>query len=86
MNEIVDGGPAFPSHGTMGEVVQEGMPMRDVFALAALEGLLAGHEPTPIWILIRGRSWLKKPEFVARMAYEYADAMLAERDKPTPAS
>ena len=31
---------AFPSHGTMGEVVQEGMSLRDYFAAAALQCLL----------------------------------------------
>lgn len=30
-----DGGPAFPSHGTMGEVAQEGMSLRDYFAAHA---------------------------------------------------
>ena len=37
MNEIKDGGPAFPSHGSMGEVIQEGMTLRDYFAIHAAE-------------------------------------------------
>lgn len=35
---VKDGGPAFPSHGTMGEVVQEGMSLRDYMAV---------HAPSP---------------------------------------
>lgn len=30
-----DGGTAFPSHGSMGEVAQEGMTLRDYFAAKA---------------------------------------------------
>jgi hypothetical protein len=33
------GGPAFPSHGTMGEVVCEGMSLRDYFAAKAIQAL-----------------------------------------------
>jgi len=35
MAEINDGGSAFPSHGSMGEVVQEGMSLLDYFAIHA---------------------------------------------------
>ena len=35
MTEKETGGPAFPSHGSMGEVVHEGMPLRDYFAVHA---------------------------------------------------
>lgn len=31
-------GPAFPSHGSMGEVVQTGMSLRDYFAIHATDG------------------------------------------------
>ena len=34
-----DGGPAFPSHGSMGEVVQNGMTLRDWYAGQALSKL-----------------------------------------------
>lgn len=63
------GGPAFPSHGAMGEVVQEGMSLRDKFADSALAGILGTSES------------LAPPDMVARAAYEYADAMLEERAK-----
>jgi hypothetical protein len=33
--------PAFPSHGSMGEVAQEGMGLRDFYTGAAITGLLA---------------------------------------------
>jgi len=59
-----DGGPAFPivpyHHGLM---------IRDYFAAAALQGILAGSE-----LVI-------KPEVIAEWAYSQADAMLAERSK-----
>ncbi len=72
-----DGGPAFPSHGSMGEVVHEGKSLRDDFAGTALLGLM-------------GRVWEdpatgKVPENVfeiwAGSSYAIADAMLAERAK-----
>jgi hypothetical protein len=80
-NEAKDGGgPAFPSHGSMGEVAQEGMSLRDYFAAKALQGLLA-----------KGGNIYKKEgdelhiiparKGIPPLAYEYADAMLAERDK-----
>jgi hypothetical protein len=39
-----DGGPAFPSHGTMGEVAHEGMTLRDYFAAKAMQGELAAMQ------------------------------------------
>ena len=56
---------AFPSHGSMGEVVQEGMSLRDYFAGKALEGTLPG-------------AMLDVDEY-ARLAYRMADAMLKAR-------
>lgn len=49
MSEIKDGGPAFPSHGSMGEVVCEGMTLRDYFAGQALVGFMVGtNEPAKV--------------------------------------
>lgn len=71
------GGHAFPSHGSMGEVVQEGMTLRDYFAAKALPCCLNGKDcpsvddsdnPTDI-------------EYMSRAAYAVADAMIAEREK-----
>ena len=36
-----DGGPAFPSHGTMGEVVHEGMSVRQYAIIQFIAALLA---------------------------------------------
>lgn len=63
-----DGGPAFPAHGSMGEVAYQGMTLRDYFAAKALQGLCASAAS--------GRL----EEFV-KASWEAADAMLAERDK-----
>lgn len=72
-----DGGPAFPSHGSMGEVVEQGMSLRDYFAAAALpEALIQASSLTRLAIPPpdpRGNA--------ARIAYEIADAMLIEREK-----
>lgn len=69
-----DGGPAFPQAlGVDKEFVgSEGMSLRDYFAGQALAGFLAsfgGHTDAP------------PGEPAARRAFQYADAMLAERAK-----
>ena len=55
---------AFPSHGSMGEVVQEGMTLRDYFAAKAIVECL---------------QHLSTNERAAEEAYKIADAMLAAR-------
>lgn len=64
-----DGGPAFPIRFENG-MYQQGITIRDYFAAAALQGLLAcpNHE-APTWENFVGQS------------YKLADAMLAERAK-----
>jgi len=70
-----DGGPAFPSHGSMGEVSHEGMSLRDYFAAKAMQAFI-----------IRGFSGQRDmgsaeyDETVSRFAYESADAMLKARE------
>ncbi len=68
--------PAFPCHGTMGEVVEEGMSLRDYFAIKSLP-VAAQH------MIDDGfKSTVNQfAELTARLAYIMADAMLAERDK-----
>lgn len=66
-----EGGPAFPfgfvtDHATV--KVQDGMSLRDWFAGMALQGLVV----YPI---------TKTNSALVTMAYEIADAMLAEREK-----
>lgn len=61
-----------------------GMTLRDFIAVAALQGLLANSGATPTVIFggtigpLRG---LSADECLSQYAYQYADAMLKERDK-----
>ena len=48
MSGVDNGGPAFPSHGMMGEVVQEGMTLRDYFAAHASEADIKCFIPSTI--------------------------------------
>jgi len=72
------GGSAFPSHGSMGEVVQEGMTLRDYFAAKAMEGMLAHNTRYRPREQDKHMHW---HEALANEAHEIADAMLAERSK-----
>ena len=67
-----NGGPAFPSHGSMGEVATDGISLRDYFAAAALPQAIVIDEALPSLIKNNG------PENAARIAYLYADAMLEQ--------
>jgi len=65
-----DGGLAFPDPArASGHPMESGMSLRDWFAGQALAGLLAYPE---------NGEWFK-PTSLARAAYDYADAMIAER-------
>ena len=68
------GGPAFPSHGSMGEVTHEGMTLRDYFAAKAMPVAWGMYEEL----------YDCSPEdvipFVADYAYDLADAMLKRRE------
>jgi hypothetical protein len=74
---INDGGPAFPQQlpdaalerGTPGMYGAAGMTLRDYFAATALQGQLA--------CMVN-----QDPETRAKEAYRFADAMIAERNKP----
>ena len=68
MSNTNTGGPAFPSHGSMGEVTHEGMTLRDYFAGQAIAGKL----------LMPGTAYDETD--CARFAYEMADAMLKARE------
>ncbi len=73
MNKYGDGGPAFPSHGSMmGEACDQGMTLRDYFAARFAQTLLAADFP----------HYVSQPAILARDAMTLADAMLAERSKP----
>lgn len=71
MNEIKDGGPAFPRpHSEPPHYAQEGMSLRDYFAAKALQGMLAED----------GGGALNNKE-LAEFAYLVADEMLKAREK-----
>jgi hypothetical protein len=80
MNEIKDGGWAFPQQSVwVGDAGDEafvsafpGMSLRDWFAGQALAGQMASEGYA---VGLRG------PKTSAARAYEFADAMIAERDK-----
>ncbi|CAM2167922.1 conserved hypothetical protein [Burkholderia latens] len=89
MNEINDGGPAFPCHtnprpGTLNEAPQ-GMTLRDYFAAKALTGLLAepiseGVAPSSIHCTPNFDAEGAQPgDRIAAAAYALADAMLRAR-------
>ena len=74
-NQINDGGQAFPHKRQIrcnGEVIdsemEPGMTLRDYFAAAALQGILA-----------RGQSLSSKKDEVLE-AFKYSDAMLKARE------
>jgi hypothetical protein len=64
---INDGGPAFPTPA--GIQHNDGMTLRDYFAAAALQGLLASIQPNQLW----------SGDDVAVTCYRTADAMLKAR-------
>jgi hypothetical protein len=75
---INDGGPAFPCVyysepiGSIGPqlTIKGGMTLRDYFAAAALQGLLASIQPNQLW----------SGDDVAVTCYRTADAMLKARE------
>ena len=70
-----NGGPAFPTHGSMGEVIQEGMTLRDYFAAKALPAIVSTY------VEANGRC-IGTDHFsrnCAIHAYNLADAMLKAR-------
>lgn len=79
-NEINDGGPAFPSHGSMGEVSQEGMSLRDYFAAKAMQGFMANDTMLTRYGIASQRENISPDTLMATAAYAAADAMLAARE------
>lgn len=83
MNKKNTGGPAFPSHGSMGEVAHEGMTLRDYFAAHAPITLTDAVEFLDTYGGEVVGPW--RPEKVlqtlAELRVEYADAMIAARSQ-----
>lgn len=84
MSEKSNGGPAFPSEAMVHDVpsgehrwlLHDGMTLRDYFAAKALMGMIAS---SPVCNRTDAKQ-VNKPRWAAQ-AYEFADAMLKERDK-----
>lgn len=72
-----DAGPAFP-HGSIGEVAQQGMSLRDYFAAKAMQGMTSNLDTEHIDYMATGTL---DGDRISRAAYVVADAMLAERSK-----
>jgi len=87
-----DGGPAFPvletiypdfaSPPRLGSR-SNGMSKRELYAMAAMQGILANSNINPLSHLpdIDGAT-IELTDFVALWAYKYADAMLARQETP----
>ncbi len=72
MSKPKNGGAAFPSPETENFGNEWGISARDYFAAAALTGFVAAHDASEEYV---------NPANCADIAYEIADAMLAERNK-----
>jgi len=77
-----NGGPAFPSSGIICDdgILYEGMTLRDYFAAKAMQGIYA----CPVQLYRADGTPMPDPltsADIAKMAYEEADVMLAEREK-----
>jgi len=77
MGEQMKDTAAFPSDFSLPE--NQGMTLRDYFAAAALPAILSDRVKVASWQSENGTEGER--EISAMVAYEYADAMLAERGK-----
>ncbi len=80
MSDIKDGGPAFPTKNYQSVVpvatgYSEGISIRDYFAAKAMPMVA-----TEIYAMGQQVHGTTVPALTAKMAYEYADAMLAARE------
>ena len=75
MSKINNGGPAFPTSAVNHKLAEygAGMTLRDYFAAAALQGLIAYHGDKMHIVDKDGRTSLHL------IAYDHADAMLRAR-------
>jgi len=85
-DEIKDGGPAFPTeneHQTGNHTMHfQGMSLRDYFAAKAMQAILTNQDLASAVVKDSIANKKVKPtDVLAFAAYEYADAMLAERTK-----
>ena len=76
-----DGGPAFPRIANLSAEKMDGMSLRDYFAGQVLAGLSASSERLTALGGIAYTQGDEVTQVFAAVAYQYADAMLAERAK-----
>lgn len=85
MSTLNDGGPAFPAIGSEAFPSDpQGMSIRDWFAGQYLNGIAAGSVIESTATRIGNMADLRGVStayFIASMAYEAADAMIAKRDQ-----
>ena len=76
-----NGGPAYPSHGSMGEVAYEGMSLRDWYAgltMQAFTGnMVMNDKITPA--KLQASKLIDALNDIAPLAFAMADAMLKAR-------
>lgn len=75
MAKIKDGEQAFPHDGQIDYT--KSMTLRDYFAAKAMQGLLSNKHMGDAALHGSAQEWLKE---ISETAYEFADAMLAERE------
>jgi hypothetical protein len=63
---IDTGGPAFPAPAGVQHITEQGMTLRDYFAAKAMQALIEKYDESPVEISLE--------------AYEFADAMLKQRE------
>lgn len=76
MSKHPNGGPAFPSE--LGVNFERGMSKRELYALGALIGWGAGRNNGDTF----NNSQASDPAHVAESCFAYADAFIAESEKP----
>ena len=72
---------AFPFFDSENLVNSQGMTLADYFAAVALQGILSSYSKTtldPLLELSDGRGYRK----ISKQAYDFAQAMLEERERP----
>lgn len=77
MDKINDGGPAFPPRLDP-KTHPSGMTLRDYFAAKAMQGMLADPQTRESCTEDQEEKWMRS---FARVCYEFADAMIAAREK-----
>ena len=80
MNKANGNEPAYPSHGSMGEVVLFGMTKREVIAKDILSGIVSMTSPPTKWQIENRALYLSE---TSMLAVDLADALLEALEKET---